>query len=47
MAARSPETLCSIKRLSGGWYVPPQSNLRAETEPIRSLFGTHNQLYAV
>jgi enoyl-CoA hydratase/carnithine racemase len=47
LAARSPEAIRAIKRLfNESWQQPPEVTLRLETELVRPLFGTHNQMEA-
>lgn len=47
LAARSPEAIRAIKRLfDEAWQQPPEVTLRLETELVRPLFGTANQMEA-
>ena len=47
LAARSPEAIRAIKRLfDESWQQPPEESLRLETELVRPLFGTANQMEA-
>jgi enoyl-CoA hydratase/carnithine racemase len=47
LAARSPEAIRAIKRLfDEAWQQPPELTLRLETELVRPLFGTANQMEA-
>ncbi|HYJ21034.1 MAG TPA: hypothetical protein VEW07_03300, partial [Solirubrobacterales bacterium] len=42
-----PEAIRAIKRLfDESWQQPPEVTLRLETELVRPLFGTHNQMEA-
>jgi enoyl-CoA hydratase/carnithine racemase len=48
LAARSPEAIRAIKRLfDEAWQEPPETTLKLETELVRPLFGTANQMEAV
>lgn len=48
IAARSPDAVRAAKRLfNEAWGAAPEQGLRFETELVRSLFGTANQLEAV
>ena len=47
LSARSPEAIRAIKRLfNEAWGQPPEVTLRLETELVRPLFGTPNQMEA-
>jgi enoyl-CoA hydratase/carnithine racemase len=48
IAAKSPEAIRAIKRLfDEAWNQPPERTLRLETELVRTLMGSANQLEAV